>query len=56
MTLVLSPTAARHGGQAMLPYDGQWFMIIRNENHYQVRIETELQFFPSSPAPTGIFG
>lgn len=56
MTLVLSPSSPRHGGQAMLPYGGQWFMVIRNENHYQVRIDTELQFFPSSPTPTGIFG
>jgi hypothetical protein len=55
ITLVLSPLSARHGGQAMLPYGGQWFMIIRNENHYPIRVETELQFFPTSPTPSGIF-
>jgi len=53
LTLAMSPTSMRHGGQAMLPYGGQWFMVIRNENFHPVRVETELQFFPTNPTPTG---
>lgn len=53
LTLTLSPASPRHGGQAVLPYAGQWFMVIRSENHYPIRVETELEFFPSSPVPTG---
>lgn len=62
VTVAVTEHERMHTGQALLPYGGQWFVIVRNPTDKQVRVQAELEFLPSSQASGmsgsygGIFG